>query len=335
VKTSNLSSHSSGLNYDPGGMILPGRVWVAGAENYRFGYQGSLQDDEIYGNGNAYSTNFRELDPRLMRWWSNDPKTNQTPWESPYVSMGNNPVWHNDVKGDEYYIKTGLFKKLKYNENDGKLYDRKGREYTGNDEFAKRAQNALNEVNSTDIGGALVSAISRADGDFIIKNKQPSNGSGSFHANRTNTGGVIYAANLMESRPLLDGVRLLGHESFHGFQMLNGSGGASVNSEVEAYIFEAVFLKQYSNQGFANLENKQNKEQASLFRSGFNNVIDNIDGITGEQVNSFNQAVSNFKLGSGLNPMKQDGTRLYDGFPELQNYKMVIDRLFYKWLIAQ
>jgi len=100
VKYSNCTIVSSQWGYDSGGMLLVGRTWVAGSENYEFGYQGSMKDDEIYGNGNAYSTHFRELDPRLMRWWSNDPKTNQTPWESHYVSMGNNPIWNNDIIGD-------------------------------------------------------------------------------------------------------------------------------------------------------------------------------------------------------------------------------------------
>ncbi|MCF6183419.1 MAG: hypothetical protein L3J56_02125 [Bacteroidales bacterium] len=68
---------------------------------YRFGYQGSEKDDEIYGStGTAYTTHFRGLDTRVVRWWSIDPKTNLTPWESPYASMGLNPIWHNDPLGD-------------------------------------------------------------------------------------------------------------------------------------------------------------------------------------------------------------------------------------------
>ena len=50
------------------------------------------------GDGNNYTTEFRQLDTRLGRWFSIDPKA--TPWESPYVSMGNNPIWRNDVFGD-------------------------------------------------------------------------------------------------------------------------------------------------------------------------------------------------------------------------------------------
>lgn len=87
-------------DYHTFGSIMPGRSFSANTYNY--GYQGSLKDDEIKGSGNSYSTFYRELDTRGGRWWSIDPKTKA--WESPYVSMGNNPIWFNDPLGDD--IKT-------------------------------------------------------------------------------------------------------------------------------------------------------------------------------------------------------------------------------------
>ena len=66
---------------------------------YNYGYQGSEKDDEIKGNGNSYTTEFRMLDPRLGRWLSVDPVFQ--PWQSPYCSMDNNPISLNDEKGDK------------------------------------------------------------------------------------------------------------------------------------------------------------------------------------------------------------------------------------------
>jgi RHS repeat-associated protein len=83
-------------DYYPFGMQMPGRNASTG--DYRYGYQGSEKDGEISGEGNSYSTFFRQLDVRLGRWKSIDPKA--TAWESPYVSMGNNPILYNDVLGD-------------------------------------------------------------------------------------------------------------------------------------------------------------------------------------------------------------------------------------------
>jgi len=70
-----------------------------GVEGYRYGYQGSEKDDEVKGEGNSYTTEFRLLDPRLGRWLSIDPLAAQFPWQSPYCSMDNNPMCLNDILG--------------------------------------------------------------------------------------------------------------------------------------------------------------------------------------------------------------------------------------------
>jgi RHS repeat-associated protein len=67
--------------------------------DYRFGYQGSEKDNEISGDGNSYTTEFRQLDPRLGRWFSVDPWDYKYPFISPYASMFNNPICKNDPKG--------------------------------------------------------------------------------------------------------------------------------------------------------------------------------------------------------------------------------------------
>jgi RHS repeat-associated protein len=84
-------------DYSPFGVLLPERT----VENkfYRYGYQGSESDDEVKGAKNSYTTEYRQLDPRIGRWLSIDPVIQ--PWQSPYCSMDNNPIWLNDVKGDK------------------------------------------------------------------------------------------------------------------------------------------------------------------------------------------------------------------------------------------
>lgn len=87
----------SAQDYYPGGSLLPGRTFTS--NDYRYGYQGSEKDDEITGVTGAHiTTTFRELDTRLLRWWSIDPKANAS--QSPYMSMGGNPIWNNDPFGD-------------------------------------------------------------------------------------------------------------------------------------------------------------------------------------------------------------------------------------------
>jgi RHS repeat-associated protein len=66
---------------------------------YRYGYNGMEVDNEVFGNGNSYTTEFRQYDPRLGRWKSLDPLMAQFPWQSPYCAFDNNPVFYTDPLG--------------------------------------------------------------------------------------------------------------------------------------------------------------------------------------------------------------------------------------------
>jgi RHS repeat-associated protein len=95
-----FSNVKKGLYSSPFGCELKGRNLKKTGVNksFRYGYQGSEADDEIKGDGNSYTTEFRQLDPRLGRWLSIDPVTH--PHQSPYCSMDNNPIWFSDVFGN-------------------------------------------------------------------------------------------------------------------------------------------------------------------------------------------------------------------------------------------
>jgi hypothetical protein len=67
---------------------------------YRFGYQGSEKESDIYGDGNTITTLYRFGDLRLGKWFSVDPKEAEMPWQTPYNMMDGNPVFHNDILGD-------------------------------------------------------------------------------------------------------------------------------------------------------------------------------------------------------------------------------------------
>jgi len=73
---------------------------------YRYAYNGMEKDDEVSGNGNSYTTQFRQYDPRLGRWKSLDPLAGKFHYQSPYVAMDNNPILYTDTKGDSAGAKT-------------------------------------------------------------------------------------------------------------------------------------------------------------------------------------------------------------------------------------
>ena len=63
------------------------------------------RDNEVKGNGNSYTSYWRQYDPRLGRWMSDEPKP--VAWESGYAAFRNNPIIYTDPKGD--YSKIGTF----------------------------------------------------------------------------------------------------------------------------------------------------------------------------------------------------------------------------------
>jgi RHS repeat-associated protein len=110
-------------DYSPFGVQLENRTLSKnGVTDFvRFGYQGSEMDNELKDGANSYTTFFRQLDPRLGRWMSIDPKVNQFPWQSPYCSMDNNPISLNDIfganTGDDKKNNIDLGSKTTYSSN--------------------------------------------------------------------------------------------------------------------------------------------------------------------------------------------------------------------------
>jgi RHS repeat-associated protein len=104
------------------GVLQPKRHYTL-AEEYKFGYQGSEMDNEINGaTGSMYTTFYRLLDTRIVQWKTPDPKSYLTPWESPYVSMGNNPITFTDIFGDTKEERDKAVRRARQHVNKGTKY---------------------------------------------------------------------------------------------------------------------------------------------------------------------------------------------------------------------
>jgi RHS repeat-associated protein len=83
---------------------LDGRTVSGG---YRYGYQGYESDDEVKGPKNEYKTQFRQYDPRIGRWQSQDSKSRNYPAWSSYAGHGNNPIINIDIDGNDFIFFAG------------------------------------------------------------------------------------------------------------------------------------------------------------------------------------------------------------------------------------
>jgi RHS repeat-associated protein len=69
---------------------------------YPFGFNGQEKEDEVYGEGNAYSFEYRIHDPRVGRFLRLDPIFRDYPWNSPYVFAENRVIQGVDFEGLEF-----------------------------------------------------------------------------------------------------------------------------------------------------------------------------------------------------------------------------------------
>ncbi|HNP24982.1 MAG TPA: RHS repeat-associated core domain-containing protein, partial [Panacibacter sp.] len=88
----------------PFGMQMPGRTYQAG--NYRYGFNGKENDNEVKGTGNQQDYGMRIYDLRAGRFLSVDPLVKEYPELTPYQFASNTPMQAIDRDGLEkvYYM---------------------------------------------------------------------------------------------------------------------------------------------------------------------------------------------------------------------------------------
>jgi RHS repeat-associated protein len=82
-------------------MSQPGRKYSAGSP-YRYGFNGKEKDDDVKDiEGSQQDYGMRIYDPRLGRFLSVDPLTDNFPYYTPYQFAGNTPIQAIDLDGGE------------------------------------------------------------------------------------------------------------------------------------------------------------------------------------------------------------------------------------------
>ncbi|OQP43336.1 hypothetical protein A4H97_34060 [Niastella yeongjuensis] len=99
----------SAQDYYPFGMLQPGRSYLSpNGDEYRYGFNGKENDNEVKGEGNQQDYGMRVYDPRVAKFISVDPLYREYPWNSSYAYAENSPILFNDLDGLERvnYLKT-------------------------------------------------------------------------------------------------------------------------------------------------------------------------------------------------------------------------------------
>jgi len=95
----------SANDYYPFGMLEPGRQYAQNMlGNYRYGFNGKEQDNEVKGVGNQIDYGMRMYDPRVGRFLSVDPQMKLFPWNSPYSYAEGDVLRSIDMDGLEKVI---------------------------------------------------------------------------------------------------------------------------------------------------------------------------------------------------------------------------------------
>jgi RHS repeat-associated protein len=146
-------------DYYPFGMQMPGRT--ATPDNYRFGYNGMEKDPEMKGDGNSYDYGARMYDPRLGRWFTQDPLKAMYPSMSPYCYALNTPIVAKDADGRYTIFVNGYI----YGKQPGPIDDIKPlKPYwtEKGDQFTKAAHKYLGDGIGKYVNGTGVDALSTA-----------------------------------------------------------------------------------------------------------------------------------------------------------------------------
>ncbi len=93
-------------DYYPFGMAMLGRKYTQPNSNYRYGFNGKENDNEVKGEGNQQDYGMRIYDTRLGKFLSVDPLIDKYPELSSYQYANNSPIANIDLDGQEdYYYK--------------------------------------------------------------------------------------------------------------------------------------------------------------------------------------------------------------------------------------
>ncbi len=241
-------------NYYPFGMVRREKQEAAGANQYAYAYQGMEKDDWFRHDKPSahYTTLFRQYDPRVCRWMSQDPRPVAS--TSGYVGMANNPILNTDPYGDTVQVRMkegiaaffesvghffGLNSISTLNYHQGGFYDHAGNQYTGvlntqqsrilgalqDAEKSQTMRNVLTDMYNSEHNVLVV--LSSGPNKYEADNEKlaaegKSGSSGTIYFNPSSTERVATISGGVVSIGSADPMMLFFHELWHGRDAQHG-----------------------------------------------------------------------------------------------------------------
>jgi hypothetical protein len=222
------------------GAPMPGRSWPiqtaydntsTGTKPYRYGFNGQEGDFEVYNSGGtSYTAEFWQYDSRLGRRWNVDPIIK--PWESPYATFANNPIYYIDPNGADA---KDWFKKIWHNASEFFKHP-----------FDKEARSRYRP------SGSQASSRPDADEPYV-----PTNGARTFDIVKV----INESPNVFEQ---IDNEARKQRENMRGAKWENGDGYITVQEAINTWQYGAGKQNLYANINKLNLS----KVHASDFSGG-------------------------------------------------------------------
>ncbi len=159
---------------------------IANDDQYQYGFNGQMKDNEWAGVGNYLDYGARGYDTRIARWLSKDPLFLKYHSFSPYNYAINSPILFSDKQGKEIYIADlntggrGVIDRVKYVP---------GEPYVGNSEYIRQVVNNLNILlaESKTAGEIITTLVEQKDQVHQIQNFDPSHPVGRNWYTKTGT----------------------------------------------------------------------------------------------------------------------------------------------------
>ncbi|MFY0255161.1 M15 family metallopeptidase [Chitinophaga sp. 30R24] len=189
----NFSVYIADDTYAGGGNVNGASGGVGG---YRYGFNGQEKSDEIKGEGNSYTAQFWEYDPRIGRRWNLDPKPQIS--ISDYTVLRNNPNYYNDVLGDSI---------IKFNISNSKYIHGRSSVYIDHSVIGK-VQELLNYAENNGIHIQINSAFRttrrQANLSGVKKGVKPAKPGSSIHNAGAAFDFAVYKSNSFEGNVTVD-----------------------------------------------------------------------------------------------------------------------------------